>query len=102
MVLPNLLVPICASRCHNIGFPTENKTDGPLFQKPSQRLIITVINQPDAQNFRFTISLFHASTCFEHMFSSSRDQNCITQPLVSSHSVGGRPVHRCTGRPPEA
>jgi len=25
--------------------------------------------------------------------SSSGGQNCITLPLVSSHSVGGRPVH---------
>jgi len=33
----------------------------------------------------FTISLFHASTCFEHMCSSSGGQNYITQPLVSSH-----------------
>jgi hypothetical protein len=46
---------------------------------------ISVINQLDAQNFCFTISLFHASTCFEHMCSSSGGQNCITQPLVSSH-----------------
>jgi len=30
---------------------------------------ISVINQLDAQNFCFTVSLFHASTCFddEHM-----------------------------------
>jgi len=37
-----------------------------------------------------------------------RESNCIIQHLVSSHSVGGRPVHRlredsspnlCTGRP---
>ena len=35
--------------------------------------------------FCFTISLFHNSTCFEHMFSSSGGQNCVTQPLVSSH-----------------
>jgi len=48
-------------------------------------IFISVINQPDAQNFCFTISLFHASTCFEHMCSSSRGQNCITQPLVLSH-----------------
>ena len=37
--------------------------------------------------------------------SSSGGGNCIIQHLVSSHSVGGRPVHRsslnlCTGRPP--
>ena len=42
----------------------------------------SIINQLDAQNFCFTISLFHASTCFEHMCSSSGGQNCITQPLV--------------------
>jgi len=30
------------------------------------RLFISVINQLDAQNVCFTISLFHASTCFEH------------------------------------
>ena len=28
---------------------------------------ISVINQLDAQNFCFTMSLLHASTCFEHM-----------------------------------
>jgi len=48
-------------------------------------ILISVINQLDAQNFCFAISLFHASTCFEHMCSSSGGQNYITQPLVSSH-----------------
>ena len=48
-------------------------------------IIISVINQFDAQNFCFTMSLFHTSTCFKHMCSSSGGQNCITQPLVSSH-----------------
>ena len=48
-------------------------------------IFISVINQLDAQNFCFTISLFHASTCFEHTCSSSGGQKCITQPLVSSH-----------------
>jgi len=47
-------------------------------------IFISVINQLDEQNFCFTKSLFHASTCFEHMCSSS-GQNFITQPLVSSH-----------------
>ena len=32
-------------------------------------LFISVINHLDAQNFCFTTSLFHASTCFEHMCS---------------------------------
>ena len=48
-------------------------------------IFISVINQLDAQKFCFTIRLFHASTCFEHMCSSSGGQNSITQPLVSSH-----------------
>ena len=30
-------------------------------------IYISVINQLDEHNFCFTISLFHASTCFEHM-----------------------------------
>ena len=46
---------------------------------------ISVINQLDAQNVCFTISLFHVSTCFEHICSSPGGRNCITQPLVSSH-----------------
>jgi len=32
-------------------------------------IFISVINQLYAQNFGFTINLFHASTCFEHMCS---------------------------------
>ena len=31
------------------------------------------------------MSLFHASTCFEHMCSSSGGQNCTIQSLVSSN-----------------
>ena len=34
-----------------------------------QSPFILVINQLDAQHFCFTISLFHAPTCFEHMYS---------------------------------
>jgi len=47
-------------------------------------IFILVINQLEAQNL-FSISLFHASTRFEHTCSSSGGQNCIIQPLVSSH-----------------
>ena len=55
-------------------------------QQPKQKILgISVINQLDAQNFCFTISLFHASTRFEQMCTSSGAQNCITQPLVSSY-----------------
>jgi len=32
-------------------------------------MFISVINQLDAQNVCFTVSLFQASTCFEHMCS---------------------------------
>jgi len=38
-------------------------------------IFISVINQLDAQHFCFSVSLFHASTCFEHMCSSSGGQN---------------------------
>ena len=31
------------------------------------KFFVSVINQLDAQNFCFTVSLSHASTCFEHM-----------------------------------
>jgi hypothetical protein len=50
---------------------------------PHNFLIYLNINQLDALNF--IISLFHASTCFKHMCSSSGGQNCTIQPLVSSH-----------------
>ena len=48
-------------------------------------IFISVINQLDTPNFCFTISLVYASTCFKHVCSSSGGQNCVTQPLVSSH-----------------
>jgi len=38
-VLPNLQVQIYGFRCQSIGFPTKNKTDGRLFQKPSQNVL---------------------------------------------------------------
>ena len=41
------------------------------------------INQLDALNF--IMSLFPASSCFEHKCSSSGGQNCTIQSLVSSH-----------------
>ena len=43
--------------------------DDCLFHWDIYYLFISVINQLDAQMFCFTISLFHASTCFEHMCS---------------------------------
>jgi len=51
-----------------------------VYIQPPHRLtsweFISVINQIDAQNLCFAISLFHASTYFEHMWPSSGDQNC--------------------------
>jgi len=63
-------------------------------------VFVSEVNQLDAQKFCFTISLFHASTCFEHMCSSSGGQNCIIQHLVSSHRpvsqpVNGKVTYRC-------
>ena len=55
----------------------------PLTLYPNKVHIYLNINQLDALNF--IMSLFQASTCFEHMCSSSGGQNCIIQPLVSSH-----------------
>ena len=42
---------------------------GRIILKRTLHKFISVINQLDAQNFCFTISLFHGSTCFEHMCS---------------------------------
>jgi len=42
------------------------RTDFIVSLNDNQVIFISVINQLDAQNFCFTIRLFHASTCFEH------------------------------------
>ena len=54
-----------------------------IFCWPCISIYLFNINQLDALNF--LMSLFHASTCFEHMCSSSGGQNGTIQPLVSSH-----------------
>ena len=53
------------------------------FSDRASQYIYLNINQLDALNF--IMSLFHTSTCFEHMCSSSGRQNCTIQPPVSSH-----------------
>ena len=63
-----------------------------IFGDRASQYIYLNVNQLDALNF--IMSLFHASTCFEHKCSSSGGQNCTIRHLVSLHSVGGRPVHR--------
>ena len=50
-------------------------------------IFISVINQLDAQNFCFTISLFHVSTCFEHMCSKhveTRNKLIVKQKCCAS------------------
>jgi len=57
---------------------------------------ISVINQPDAQNLYFTISLFHASPCFEYMCSKHveawnklivKQQFCASSWLITEINV---------------
>jgi len=52
-------------------------------------IFILVINQLDAQNFCFTISLLHACTCLEHHVLIMRRYNTIIQfwPLHDEHMV---------------
>jgi len=63
-------------------------------------------NQLDAQNFCFTISLFHASTYFQHHALIMRRSKLHYTASGIITPVGGRPVHRLredslsTGWPP--
>jgi len=52
-----------------------------LINRNMQHIFFSVINQLDAQNFCFTISLFYASTCFEHIYTYRCDDTrcCIIQ-----------------------
>ena len=52
----------------------------------------------NAQNFCFTLRLFHASTCFEHYVLIIRRSTFYYTVSSIITPVGGRPVH--TGRPP--
>jgi len=55
-----------------------------------------VINQLDAQNFCFTIRLFHASTCFEHrVLVIGRSELYYTASSIIT-PIGGCPVHGTT------
>ena len=62
---------------HSIHIRYFNRID-PSFSRGVAAILCDVylkINQLDALNF--IMSLFHASTCFEQMCSSSGGQNCI-------------------------
>jgi len=56
-------------------------------------IFISVINQIDAQNFCFTVSLFHASTCFEHHVLIMRRSKLYYTASGIITPVGGHPVH---------
>ena len=58
------------------------------------RLFTLVISQLDAQNFCFTISLFHASICFEHHVLIVRKSKLHYIACGIITPIGGRPVHR--------
>ena len=57
------------------------------FLSKASPLFISVINQLDSQNFFSTVSLFHASTCFEHMCSSSGGQNYTASGIITPIGV---------------
>ena len=57
-----------------------------------------VINQLDAQNV-FTVSLFHASTCFEHHVLIVRRSKLYYTAFGIITPVGGGPVHTCAPPP---
>jgi len=56
-------------------------------------IFISVINQIDTQNFCFTVSLFHASTCFEHkvLIISGSKLHYTASGIITP--IGGRLVH---------
>ena len=56
--------------------------------------LILVINQIYAQNFCFTISLFHASTCFEHHVLNIRRSKLYYTASDIITPIDDRPVHR--------
>jgi len=71
-------------------------------------IFILVINQLDARNICFTISLYHASTCFEHHVLIIRRSKLHYTASGIITPIGGRLVHRlredflnlCTRQPP--
>ena len=78
-IYPSAIVGIFKNNyTHEISLFIHNESKQPMFYSPvllsrsdenlrkQAEIFISVINQLDAQNFCFTISLFHASTCLEH------------------------------------
>jgi len=56
-------------------------------------IFILVINQLNAQNFCFTINLFHVSTCFEHHVLIIRRSKLFYTASGIITPIGGCPVH---------
>ena len=82
----NIVLVLTTYVYHNAGFkkPKDAIFFFLIFCWPCISIYLFInINQLDALNF--IISLFQASTCFEHMRSSSGGQNCIILSLVSSN-----------------
>jgi hypothetical protein len=56
-------------------------------------IFILVFNQLDTQNFCFRISLFHASTCFQHHVPTTRRSKLYYTAAGIITPIGGHPVH---------
>jgi len=56
-------------------------------------IFISVINQRDEQKSFFTVSLFHACTCFEHCCAHHQEVKIVLYSIWCHHTVGDRPVH---------
>ena len=54
------------------------------------------LNTKQLDELNFIISIFQASTCFEHMCSSSGGQKLYYTVSGIITPLGGRPVHRLT------
>ena len=68
-----------------------------------QQGFISVTKQLDAQNFCFTVSLFHASTCFKHHVLLIRRSKLHYTASGIITPIGGHLMHRlreCTRQPP--
>ena len=61
-------------------------------------IFISVFNQLDVQNFCCTVSLFHASTCFEHHVLIIRRSKLHYTASGIIAPIGGRLLHRLRER----
>jgi len=50
-------------------------------------IFISLINQLDAQNFCFTVNLFHACTCFEHYCAHHQEVKIALHSLWYHHTL---------------